>query len=129
MNEPYAEAERILDWLKNLDATWKNRIEALVEERKLEPLQVIGVLCSWSLENGMHMEIPVLPQLLDGFSPAGTTAECPQCLTEYVMEYPGKPYCGNDCADAARRGEPPKYIVIDDGPSPEEKRRMLTAGK
>jgi hypothetical protein len=96
------EGQRLLDWIASLDPAWKDRIAALREERHTDPLQTIAILACYTLESGQHMQIPIIEQLLDGFTPAGATAICVVCEKEYTLAYPGQPFCGNDCADTAR---------------------------
>lgn len=108
-----AEGTKFLNWLVSLDPAWKDRVDAMRGERHISDLQCIGILCSWTLESGMHMEVPVVAQLMDGFTPVGGEAICPvgkeknpNCLEIYVPEYPGKPYCSNECAAIGRNQAP-----------------------
>ena len=113
-----AEAQKLLDWVLSLDPAWKDRATCLQEERHVGPLQTLAILCCYTLESGNHMSVPILEQLLDGFSPAGATADCPQCGNPYDLAYPGQPYCGNTCANIARGTAAGVETVIPEEPPP-----------
>ena len=96
------EAQRMYDWICSLNVTWKERADAMRDERQVDPLLAIGILAGNTLESGEHMAAPILEELMDGFSPAGSKLTCSECGNEYTALYGGQPYCGNACADAAR---------------------------
>lgn len=89
-----------IDWLSYLEPAWKDRIEALMDERHIGPVNTIGLLAGWTLESGMHMEISILPQLMDDYNPAGSQQQCPECNDRYKLLYPQQPFCSNKCAEA-----------------------------
>lgn len=107
MSEPPTEEEgrKFLNWIMDRHPGWREKIIAMMEARGDDPLRIIASLCCWTLEQGEHMSIPTIPELLDDFVPAGVEMPCPHCGQSYILAYPGQPYCGNVCADAARASE------------------------
>lgn len=125
------EAQKLLDYLQDLDPAWRERVVAMMEERGSDPLRILGLLIGNTLEMGLHMQVPDIPQLLDDFIPAGQTHNCPQCGNPYQLLYPGQPYCGPDCAAIARgetrrvQGELVETVVDPDDYDPETALRQL----
>lgn len=118
------EAQKLLEYIAALEPSWNERLIAMKEVRGDNPLRLLGILCCYTLESGQHMSVPILPQLLDDFVPAGQARPCPQCHKEYVLAYPGQPYCGNECA-AIARGEVRKVTPEVVPPQPETEQDII----
>ena len=87
--------------LQTLSPAWRDKIQALMEERHLTPTQALGSLAAFALDTGQYLIVPDHPFFHDQtLRPAGTHQLCPVCEKEWELLYPGQPVCSNACAAA-----------------------------
>jgi len=99
-------AQHFLKDLCDMSPTWKLKIDALMEERGFNHAQALGNLAVFALDTDNYLVINDHPFFNDvKVRPQGTKARCPSCQQDYVLDYPGRPYCSNRCADQARAAQ------------------------
>lgn len=91
-------ATELLEFIRELDPTWRERIDARVAEHQGEtPLQTVGALVGRSLDVGEHMSSPQHPFFHPDFEPAGTEKTCPRCGVVFKVLFPGQQFCTDEC--------------------------------
>ena len=111
-------AKILVPFIASLDPLWADELDIMGKERGWDPLQIIGALCGYTLEQQAHMWIPQHPFFSDNHHPTGSDVECRQCKKIFKAPYPGAFICSNYCAEiyypmAARPPETPQ-VKIDD---------------
>lgn len=98
-------AALILQFCRELDPAWRERIDARLAEKPGEtPLQTIGAFIGIVLEAGSQILSPRHPFFDPGFEPAGVERECPRCHVIFPVLFAGQQWCGDECYE--RRDEP-----------------------
>lgn len=90
----------VIAWLRSFDATWSERLDALMTERAFTPTVAVASLIGWVLDQGLHMATP----RTDAFEALvlGVVGEavCAECGATFTRPYPSAPTCSNACGSA-----------------------------
>jgi hypothetical protein len=86
-------ASEVLTWISSLEPLWRDRIEALKQERGFDDIEALTSLCGYTLDNSLHMIVPKHP-ILEGVPWQADEKNCPECGVSYHEKYPSQATCG-----------------------------------